>query len=109
MILIANLLNGLGVILSSLLWMLNLLVFASVIMSWVSADPRNPLVQFVRNTTEPMFYKIRRYLPPMGMLDLSPLVVILILQFLNSFVVQSMFDYATEIKISSKSVMSSTN
>lgn len=98
MILLANLLNAIAVILGSLIWFLNILIIASVIMSWVSADPRNPLVQFVRNTTEPLFYRVRRYIPPFGMLDLSPIVVLLALQFLNVFLVQTLTDYAHDIK-----------
>lgn len=98
MIIIANLLNAIAVILGSVIWFLNLLIIASVIMSWVSADHRNPLVQFVRNTTEPLFYKVRKYIPPLGMLDISPIVVLLGLQFLNAFLVPTLLDYAQEIK-----------
>ncbi len=98
MLILANLLNAIGLILSSLVWFMNILIIAAVIMSWVSADPRNPLVQFVRNTTEPMFQKARRYIPPVGMLDLSPLIILLFLQLISSFIVQSMIDYATVIR-----------
>ena len=93
MLLLANLLIGIGLVLSSLLWFMYVLIIAAVIMSWVSADPRNPLVQFVRNTTEPLFQKVRRYIPPIGVLDLTPIIILLALQLVSSFVVQSLMDY----------------
>ena len=97
MIIIANLLTGLGYVLDSIIWFINLLIIASVVMSWVSADPRNPLVQFVKNVTEPIFYRVRKYVKPIGMLDLSPLVVLLGLQLVHYVVVQSMLKYGEKI------------
>ena len=105
MIILANLLNGIGLILGSLIWFINILINAAVIMSWVSADPRNPLVQFVRGTTEPLFYKARKIIPPMGMIDISPIIILLGLQLINSFIVQSMLDYAVMIKAGAMSVI----
>ena len=98
MLLLANLLIGIGLVLSSLLWFMYVLIIAAVIMSWVSADPRNPLVQFVRNTTEPMFQKVRRYIPPIGMLDITPIVILLGLQLISTVVVNSLIEYGQSIK-----------
>lgn len=100
MIIIANILLGLGQILHSLIMFFNILILAAVVMSWVSADPRNPLVQFVRNTTEPIFYKVRRYMPQFGMLDLSPLVVIFGLMLVDTVVANSLIEYSQVLKIS---------
>ena len=104
MIMLANLLHGVGLILGSLIWFVNILIIAAVVMSWVSADPRNPLVQFVRSTTEPLFYRARKYIPPMGMIDISPIVILLSLQLINSFIVESMLDYAQLIKASAMTI-----
>lgn len=56
-------------------------VLAAVILSFVNPDPRNPIVRTIAAVTEPVFARVRRFLPPVGMLDLSPLVVLLALQF----------------------------
>lgn len=47
-------------------------------------DPRSPLIQILDAITEPIMDPIRRIMPRLGMLDLSPLVAILLLQFVSS-------------------------
>ncbi len=108
MIILANVLLGLGQILHGLIFFFQILIFAAVVMSWVSADPRNPLVQFVRNTTDPLFFRVRRYIPPMGMLDLSPIVVIFGLMLIDAVVVNSMTDYGQLLRVKALSVVASS-
>ncbi len=57
-------------------------VLIRVILSWVAPDPYNPVVRLVAEITEPVMAPARKILPPMGGLDLSPVVVLLALQFL---------------------------
>ncbi len=64
----------------------SLILFAAVILSWVSVDPSNPLVRFIRGATEPVLARVRRVLPPMGGIDLSPLVVFFVLRLLIRFI-----------------------
>jgi YggT family protein len=52
----------------------------AVIMSWVPLDPRNPLATIVHSLTAPVLAPIRPVLPPMGGLDVSPLVLLIALQ-----------------------------
>jgi YggT family protein len=61
-------------------------------MSWVSPDPRNPIVMFLRQVTEPVLNPVRRLLPPWktGGLDLSPLIVLLVIQFVDRVVLRSL-------------------
>ncbi|MDU9049762.1 MAG: YggT family protein [Candidatus Electrothrix sp. Rat3] len=66
------------------------IVIGRAIISWVNADPYNPVVRFLVQTTEPVLEKIRRYVPPMGGLDLSPLVLILALHFLQRYIVPTL-------------------
>lgn len=57
-----------------------ILLLIRVILSWVpGVDPRHPAVQFVDRMTSPILTPIRRAMPPLGGLDLSPLVAILLL------------------------------
>lgn len=69
-------------------WLLGLyswVIIAAALISWVSPDPRNPIVMFLRQVTEPVLAPVRRFLPPWktGGLDFSPLIVILAIQFVE--------------------------
>ena len=69
-------------------WLLGLyswVIIAAALISWVSPDPRNPIVMFLRQVTEPVLTPVRRFLPPWktGGLDFSPLIVILAIQFVE--------------------------
>ena len=95
MFVLSNLLIGcakiLDVVLSIYMW----LIIARAILSWVNPDPYNAIVRFLYRVTEPVLYKIRRMIPSYGMgIDFSPMVVFLIIIFLRSFLVQSLFDLA---------------
>ncbi len=67
------------------------LIVVSVIFSWLLAfniiNPRNQFVHmvgdFLGRITDPVYRRIRRYIPPMGSLDISPLILILGLIFLR--------------------------
>ncbi len=60
-------------------------IIASALISWVSPDPRNPIVQFLHRVTEPVLAPVRRMLPPWktGGLDLSPIIVLIAIQILE--------------------------
>jgi YggT family protein len=66
-------------------------VIARAVLSWVSPDPYNPIVRFIYNLTEPVLLAIRRRLP-MGFsgLDFSPIIVILVIIFLQRFLVRTL-------------------
>ncbi len=61
-------------------------VFIRIMLLWVGMDTRNPVVIFLHEITEPILAPIRRFIPPMGMLDLSPLMAIILLLILSHFV-----------------------
>ena len=72
-------------------WLLNLyswVIIAAALITWVSPDPRNPIVLFLRQVTEPVLAPVRRFLPPWktGGLDFSPLIVIIAIQFVERVV-----------------------
>jgi len=71
------------------------IVIVSALLTWVRPDPYNPIVRFLHAVTEPVYYRLRRWMPflILGGFDLSPIVVILIIQFLKMFVVQSLFGF----------------
>jgi len=55
----------------------------AVILSWVPVRRSNPLVTLVRRLTEPVLAPLRALLPPMGGVDFSPMLLLLVLQFLK--------------------------
>ena len=80
---VAGLLQVVFAILSVIQW----LVIIAAVISWVSPDPRNPIVQFLYRTTDPMLRPFRKILPPgrTGGIDLSPILVILLILFIKVF------------------------
>jgi YggT family protein len=63
-----------------------LLILARVILSWIDPGGRSRFAAFVISTTEPILAPVRRLLPPTGMFDLSPLIVLLILGAIMRYV-----------------------
>jgi len=61
-------------------------LFVQAILSWVGPGVSNPAGSILWSMNEPLLRPVRRVIPPMSGLDLSPLVVILLLQFLNLLV-----------------------
>ncbi len=67
------------------------IIIGRVIISWVNADPYNPIVRFLYEATEPLLGRIRRLLPlSMGGIDFSPLILIMGIMFLQSFLVPTL-------------------
>ena len=73
-------------------------VIGSAVISWVNPDPYNPIVRFLRQATDPLLKRIRRVLPVMGGFDLSPMVLILIIVFLQSFLVPTLQQIAQSLQ-----------
>lgn len=66
--------------------LITLLMFAYAILSWV-AKPWNKIRQFVERLSEPLLAPIRRVVPLVGMVDISPLVLILLVQLIARMLV----------------------
>ncbi len=64
-----------------------LAVIVRVVLSWIHFDPHNPFVKFLIQITEPVLSKIRQVLPPIGRIDLSPIILILGLYVLRNLLV----------------------
>jgi YggT family protein len=98
MFIIANLLLAFARITDILLTLYTFIIIARAIISWVNPDPYNPIVNFLYRATEPVLYRVRSFLPDLGGLDLSPLVVLLAVQFLQRFAVSSVVELAWSLK-----------
>jgi YggT family protein len=96
---IRNLLIAVAKVLDYVLIIFMVITIARAVLSWVSPDPYNPIVRFIHNVTEPVLYQIRKRLPMMyGGMDFSPIVVILIIIFLQNFVVESLVGLAESLR-----------
>lgn len=97
MLLLANVLNGLGWVLYWFLQLYTYVLIARAVVSWVSADPRNPIVSFLYSATEPAVRVIRRRLPASLRyfpLDIAFLVLFGLVIFAQFGIAQSLLDYA---------------
>jgi YggT family protein len=99
MFVVSNFLIAIARILDIGLSLYMYIIIARAILSWVNPDPYNPIVRFLNSITEPVLYRIRKRLPLFfGGMDFSPIVVILAIIFIQSFVVQSLVETAAGLK-----------
>jgi YggT family protein len=81
--------------LNAFMWVL----IVRAVLSWVSPDPYNPIVRFIHRVTEPVLYRVRRHLPVVfSGIDLSPIVVILAIVFLEHFLVASLYEMGLRMR-----------
>ena len=98
MFILANFLKAFASILDIILTLYMWVIIIRALISWVNPDPYNPIVRFLYNITEPVLYRIRRYLPVVfGGFDLSPIVAILIVIFLQKFLVSTLYQLALRL------------
>lgn len=91
MFVMGNLLIAIAKILDILFTIYTWVIIAQAVVSWVRADPFNPIVRFLYGVTEPVLRPIRRYLPvSWGGFDFSPLVVLLAIIFLQEFLIKTL-------------------
>ncbi len=99
MFIFANFLVAVAKLADILLTIYMYLIIGRAIISWVNPDPYNPIVSFLTRATEPVLERVRSRLPYLGGLDLSPMVVILIIIFLQKFAVDSLYDLGYRMKM----------
>ena len=61
------------------------IIIARAIISWVNPDPYHPLVRFLYRVTEPVLAPVRRIIPPIAGIDISPVIVIFVIFFIQNF------------------------
>jgi YggT family protein len=99
MFIVSNFLLALATILGMVLTLYTWIIIFRAILSWVNPDPYNPIVRFLYNATEPVLYRVRRTIPAYaGGIDLSPLLVLLVVYFLQIFLVRSLQDLALTLR-----------
>ncbi len=71
--------NGLIEIILLLLQLLWFAIFARAIVSWFPVDPNGPIVRALDAVTEPILQPLRRVVPRLGMMDITPMVAIILI------------------------------
>jgi len=87
---------AIGNLINTVIWLYTLVLIVHVVLSWLTAfnvvNSRHPLVngigQISYRLCEPALRRIRRFLPNLGGLDLSPIVLILVLQFARNLIME---------------------
>ena len=98
MFIFGNLLSALAIIIHYVLTIYMWIIIARAVISWVNPDPYNPIVRFLYQATEPVLYRIRRTLPmPVTGMDFSPIVVFIIIIFLDNFLVKTLQQIAMRL------------
>lgn len=97
MFVVGNTLLGVATVLDYILTFYSWIIIARALISWVNPDPWNPIVQFLTRATEPVLAPIRRRMGWAMGIDLSPLIVIAAIWFLQIAVVQSIKDLAGQM------------
>lgn len=101
MFVLGNVLMGLGVVLQNILWVYSLVLLARAVVSWVNADPRNAIVQFLHTATDPLLRVIRRMLPTnlrYFPIDIAFLVLVAIVLFSQYAIAQTLIDMGSRLR-----------
>jgi YggT family protein len=78
-----------GSIIATLILALSYAILIRALLSWVNPDPRNPVVQALDAITEPILQPLRQVVPRIGMIDITPMVALIVLQVIAAMVASS--------------------
>lgn len=99
MIILSNFFIAIAKILNIGLTIYMWMIIGRAVISWVNPDPYNTIVRFLNATTEPVLYQVRRRIPlHFGGFDFTPILVILAIIFLQSFLVESLLHLANNLR-----------
>jgi len=68
-------------------------IFARAILTWFPIDREGPIFQFLNAVTDPILEPLRKVIPPIGMIDITPMVAMLLLFFVASALLQAAADF----------------
>jgi YggT family protein len=74
-------------------------VIIRALLSWVRPDPHNPIVRFINGLVDPVSYRISRIIPTrIGLVDISPFILLLVIIFLRYFLVPVLMRTGAELQ-----------
>lgn len=89
---LSTIFSAAGHVIHTVIWLYTWVIIISAVLSWVNLDPYNPIVRTLRALTEPVLWRTRRMFPFLYIngIDLSPVAIILALQFLDIVLVRTL-------------------
>jgi YggT family protein len=91
MFVFGDLLIALARVVDTVLEIYKWMIIIAALLSWVNPDPYNPIVRFLYSVTEPVLRRVRRFIGHrLGPIDISPIVVIIAIIFIQSFLVRTL-------------------
>jgi YggT family protein len=99
MFVLGNFIAAVAHILDTVLTIYMWIIIIRAVLSWVNPDPYNPIVRFIHQVTEPVMYRVRRWIPIGGMgIDFSPIIILLVIVFLQSFLIRSLLELSNQFR-----------
>ncbi len=98
MFVLSNFIIALAKVLEIILTLYMWIIIFRALISWVNPDPYNKIVILLYRVTEPVLSRVRRILPLRNMgIDISPIIVMLVILFLQYFLVESIIGLARRL------------
>ncbi len=86
--------NILDMLLEAYLW----IIIARAVLSWFRPSPYNPFVRAICRLVDPLTYRISRTFPTrIGMFDMAPFILIIMVIFIQRFLIRALFDIGTRM------------
>ena len=101
MIIVSNFLITFGQLLITVTGLYMFVVIASAVITWFPVPPWHPAVKILRGLTEPVYGRIRKFVPRVlrdSGIDISPIIVLLVLFFLNGVIFRSLIEFGQRMK-----------
>lgn len=99
MFVLGNFVDSIARLIEIIITLMYWLIIIRALVSWVNPDPFNPIVQFLQRSTDPILAPIRRvFRMQFWAIDISPIIAVLLLLFLQSFLVQTIRDLALRLR-----------
>ncbi len=75
-------------IFTALWWLIIARIILSFLPLFMRINPYNPIVRFINETTEPLMAPFRKLVPPVGGIDFSPMILLLVIQLLHRWIIK---------------------
>lgn len=99
MFLFGNLIIAIANVLNIILDIYKWIIIIAALISWVNPDPYNPIVRFLYSVTEPVLRPVRRLIGyRLGPIDISPIIIILLIIFIQKFLISSLMELGYKLK-----------
>lgn len=98
MFVLGNLITGIAYVLDMVLTIYFWIILIRAVLSWVQPNPYNPLVRTIYKLVDPVTYRLSRMIPTrIGMVDFAPFILMIVIVFLQRFLVRSLFDLSARM------------